>query len=331
MRRSGIVIALAIVGAGVLMGGATTSGASGPEICSTTGPRVCIDIADTPEIVAPSKAGSPTYVSYVGRITNRDNQTATHVAAKVELSGGLVLFAAASSPGSCTTAENIATCMIGKLAARATATVQVVATTPTSEGSVSAKYVVSFDERANDQETKDPKQDTVMKTEETAVDAVSGSAASFVPKGKDVTLTTDATGTGVATTGDPLIGGVNIKSPSDSLTAMIEEVSAPVTCPTGVICRGGGWLHAVVPGTFSPPLVFPLRWDDSIVPSNLNQNKFAVLTTECLDGCAIEVVSARCKSANPAPSELPCLRNVAELADGDWIGSLVNSHNGYMK
>jgi hypothetical protein len=328
MRRRWLV-ALAFAGA-ALVGGAS-SGASGVEICAANGPRVCVDVTDTPEVVAPSKAGSPTYVGYVGTITNRDNQTATHVEAKVELSAELVFFSATSSRGSCTTAGNIATCPIGRMAAGATATVEIAAKTPTTEGTASAKYTVTFDEHTNDNGTKDPKQDTVEKTEQTTVDAVSGSAASFVPKGQNVDLTTDATGTGVATPGHPLIGNVKITSPANSLTAFLEEVSASVTCPTGVICRGGGWLHATVPGTFNPPLVFPLRWDDTVVPTNLNVKKFAVLTSECPDGCTIQVVSAKCKSATPALSELPCIWNVMELGDGDWIASLISTHNGYMR
>lgn len=305
--------------------------ASGSEVCSASGPRICVDITDTPDAVAPSKAGSPTYVSYIGTIVNRDNQTATHVEAKVELSAELTLYAATSTRGSCTTAENVATCAIGRMAAGATVTFQVAAKTPTTEGTVSAKYTITFDEHTNDNGSKDPKQDTVEKTEQTTVDAVNGSAASFVPKGQNVDLSTDATGTGEATENDPLIGNVKITSPANSLTAFLEEVSASVTCPTGVVCRGGGWLHATVPGTFNPPLVFPLRWDQTVVPKSLSARKFAVLTTECLDGCTIQVVSGKCKSATPAPSELPCLWNVHELADGDWIASLISTHNGYMR
>ncbi len=324
------LVMFALAGVAVLAG-AAGSGASGPELCSASGPRVCVDVTDTPDPAAPSKAGSPTYVDYVGTITNRDNQTATHVAAQVEVSGGLTLFAATTSRGSCTTAGNVATCDIGRMATGATTTLEIVAQTPTTEGTVSAKYTVTFDEHTNDNGSKDPKQDTVEKTEQTTVDAVNGSAASFVPKGQNVELSTDSTGTGIATASDPLIGNVKITSPSRSLTAFLEEVSASVICPTGVICRGGGWLHATVPGTFDPPLVFPLRWDETVVPNGMTVKKFAILTTECLDGCTIQVVSNKCKSATPAFSELPCVWDVHELADGDWIASLISSHNGYMK
>jgi len=324
------LLVCALVG-GALFVGAAGSGASGPEICSATGPRVCLDVSDTPEIVAPSKAGSATYVDYVGTITNRDNQTATHVEAKVELSADLVLFSATSSRGSCDVAGKIVTCAIGRLAAGATATVEIAAQTPTTEGTVSAKYTVTFDEHTNDNGTKDPKQDTVEKTEQTPVDAVNGSAASFVPKGQNVDLTTDVTGNGVATAGDPLIGNVKITSPASSVTALIDEISAPVSCPDKVVCRGGDWLHASIPGAFSPPLAFPLRWDASLIPSGLNANKFALLYTECLDGCTLQVISKQCSSATPKSSELPCLFGVAKLDDGDWQATLFNNHNGYMR
>jgi len=66
-----------------------------------------------------------------------------------------------------------------------------------------------------------------------------------------------------------------------------------------------------------------------LIPSGLTAKKFAILYTECLDGCQLQVISKRCSSASPATSELPCLTGVAKLADGDWQATLLNSHNGY--
>jgi len=328
LRRAGNIIALAFLGAIVLLGGAVGSSASATEVCATSGPRVCVELVGTPATVPPSEAGSPHYVNYVAEIANRGPQSATHVTANLDLSGGLVLVSATPSVGSCSVGGT-PTCTLGRLAGGASATIDFVARVPETEGTASATLAASFDERSNDGPTADPKQDHVSATEETTVKAISGTASSFVPAGGSVELTTDPTNTGVATAADPLIGEADITQAPTGVTALIEEVAAPLACPKKVICRGGDWLHASIPGTFDPPLTFGLRWDKSIVPSNLNGKKFAVILTECLDGCPLQVVSATCHSASPAASELPCLEGVTRLPDGDWVASLLNSHNGY--
>jgi hypothetical protein len=112
---------------------------------------------------------------------------------------------------------------------------------------------------------------------------------------------------------------------------MIDEVSAPFTCPKKVICRSGDWFHAEIPGTFDPPLAFPLRWDSTLIPSSLTVKKFALIYTECLSGCKLQIISRRCSSPTPASSELPCLTGVAKLIDGDYVATLISNHNGHMR
>jgi hypothetical protein len=127
-----------------------------------------------------------------------------------------------------------------------------------------------------------------------------------------------------------LIGKAIITTSPIATTAAIDELTLAIPCPKKVICRSGDWLHADIPGTFDPPLAFPLRWDSTLIPTSLNVKKFALLYTECLDACKLQVISARCSSPTPAASELPCLRGVAKLSDGDFVATLLNSHNGYM-
>jgi Domain of unknown function DUF11 len=329
MRRWEYALVVVVVAAFTL-GGAGASGAADPETCTASAPVVCMTVSDDPAVVAPSSADSPTYVVYSATVTNRAQSAITHVTASATFSTGLLLDSASSSVGSCSTVDGLS-CTIGRLARNATATVTAVAKAPLAEGTVTASFTFSFDERLNDSESPDPKQDTVSEDEETTVDALSGTAASFVPKGASVDLTTDPTHTGVASASDPLIGNVEITSAPNSVLALIEEVAAPFSCPKRVICRGGDWLHADIPGDYNPPLAFGFRWDKSLIPSILNAKKFAVLYTECLSGCPIQVISKRCSSASPAASELPCLTDVAKLTDGDWIATLLNSHNGHMR
>jgi uncharacterized repeat protein (TIGR01451 family) len=328
--RSFAIFAVVAAGFVALLGGAARSGAAGAEVCGSSGPTVCISITGDPATVRPSEEGSPHYVSYVVQITNRGSSSATHVSVDAVLSPGLVLLSATPSTGSCTVGAT-PTCTIGNLAGGANATVRFDAQSPETEGTVTATVTASYDERANDNPGTDPKQDHVSTSEDTLVKVLAGTSASFVPEGSSVDLTTDPTDTGVATPGDPLIGAAKITQAPADVTALIEEVTAPLACPKKVICRGGDWFHANIPGTYDPPLAFPLRWDETLIPSNLNAKKFALLYTDCLNGCPLQVITAKCSSATPKPSQLPCLTGVAKLPDGDWIATLLNSHNGYMR
>jgi hypothetical protein len=252
------------------------------------------------------------------------------VTADVELTGGLVLVSVASSAGSCSV-DGQPSCDIGRLTSGAEVTIEFQARAPEAEGEATATLTVSFDEHTNDNPAPDPKQDSVASTENTTVELPDGSASSFVPKGASVELTTDPTNTGIATAADPLIGQAIITNSPIATTALIDEVSAPFTCPKKVICRGGDWFHADIPGTFDPPLAFPLRWNSTLIPSSLTPKKFALLYTACLDGCELQVISKRCSSPSPASSELPCLTGVAKLSDGDYVATLISNHNGHMR
>jgi hypothetical protein len=298
---------------------------STPE-CSASGPHVCVDLVGDPATVAPS-GDTPHYVSYISHIANEGNQSATHTTADVDLTGGLVLDSVTSSRGTCSVDAH-PTCTFGRFGSGAEATVEFVARAPETEADATASLTVSFDEVTNDGPTPDPKQDSVTASEDTAVRVPNGSAATFVPQGASLSLTTS--NTGVATATDPLIGQAVITTSPTDTTAAIDEVTLAIPCPKKVICRSGDWLHADIPGTFDPPLAFPLRWDSTLIPTSLNVKKFALLYTECLDGCKLQVISARCSSPTPAASELPCLRGVAKLSDGDFVATLLNSHNGYM-
>jgi hypothetical protein len=328
MRLRWLVV-LAFVGVALLGGGAVESAASPNEVCTTSGPNVCVDIVGDPATVAPSQPGEPPhFVSYSATVANGGAQSATHVRVDLDLSGGLVLVSATPSIGSCSIGGD-PTCQLGRIAGGATATIVFVARVPQAQGTGSASLTAMFDERSNDGPTPDPKQDSVSTAEETTISAFT--AASFVPKGASLTLSTDPTDTGVATSSDPLIGQAVITTSPIATTALIDEVTAPLSCPKKVICRSGDWFHAEIPGTFDPPLAFPLRWDTTLIPSSLNAKKFALIYTECLDGCPLQVITSRCRSQMPSIGEVPCLTGVAKQPDGDWVATLWNIHNGYMK
>ena len=315
----------------VLIGGAGVSGAQGSEVCATSGPRVCVSASATPQTVTPSRTESPTYISYAVAIANRARNNVAHTTLTASLPSGSSLVSTDAGVGSCAANDSAGlVCSLGSLASGSIAGIDVVVTAPTTQGTAVATFAVSFDEGPNDNGSSDPKQDMVSTTEAVTVAATSGSASSFVPEGASVELSTDPTGTGVATPGDALLAEAMITSAPTALTASIEEVAGALKCPKGVVCRRGDWLHATIPGTFDPPLAFTLKWDKSLVPRAQSGKKFALLLTECLSGCPLQIVSSRCPSATPAQSALPCLWDVASEPDGDWVATLFNNHNGFM-
>ena len=332
MPRLVIAFALVVLAAFGLSG-AVASGAEPPPDCTTSGPNVCADIVGDPATVSPSKPDEPPhFVTYSSTVANGGPESATHVTADLELTGGLVLVSATPSVGSCSV-NAVPTCSLGRLAGGDTATIDFTARVPQEEGPASATLTATFGE--GDGTDADPTQDSVSSTENTTIADLSGTAASFVPKGASVSLTTDPTNTGVATAADPLIGEAVITTSPIATTASIDEVAAPFTCPKKVICRDGDWFEASIPGTFNPPLAFPLaftlRWDSTLIPSSLSVKKFALIYTECLDGCKLQIISARCSSPTPNASELPCLTGVAKLRDGDYVATLISNHNGRMR
>jgi hypothetical protein len=315
----------------VLIGGAGVSGAQGSEECATSGPLVCVSASATPQTVSPSRTESPTYLSYAVAVANRSRNNVAHTTLTASLPSGSSLVSTDSGVGSCAASDSGGlVCNLGSLASGSVARIDVVVTAPMTEGTAVATFAVSFDEGPNDNGSSDPKQDTISTTEAITVAATSGSASSFVPEGASVELSTDPTGTGVATLGDALLADAMITSSPTALTASIEEVAGPLKCPKGVVCRRGDWVQATIPGIFDPPLSFTLRWDKSLIPRALSARKFALLLTECLNGCPLQIVSSRCPSATPPQSALPCLWNVASELDGDWVATLFNNHNGFM-
>jgi Domain of unknown function DUF11 len=333
MPRWGIAIALVVLAAFGLSG-AVGWAASPNQKCTTSGPNVCADIVGDPATVSPSKPDEPPhFVTYSSTVANGGPASATHVTADLELTGGLVLVSATPSVGSCSV-NAVPTCSLGRLARGDTATIDFTARVPLEEGPASATLTATFGE--GDGPDADPTQDSVSSTENTRIEDRSGTAASFVPEGASVSLTTDPTNTGVATAADPLIGEAVITTSPIATTASIDEVAAPFTCPRKVICRDGPWLEASIPGTgledgFDPPLAFTLRWDSTLIPSTLSVKKFALIYTEGLPGSKLQIISARCSSPTPKESELPCLTGVAKLRDGDYVATLKSDHNGRMR
>lgn len=327
-RRLAVFAALLV--ATLAVSAATAPNAS--AACGVTGPLVCVDVAGSSATVSPSTQSLtgllPTFVSYDVTITNQAKSTVTHVALSDAVAGG-TLVSTAPSTGTCT--PDGAQCTFGSVPSGGRVTATITVRAPLAEGQIANTATVSFDEAFNDGPTADPKQDTVAATATTLVQAVAGEAASLVPSGQEVQLDTDPTHADATTPQDANIGHARVPaSAHPAINATLNEETAPFSCPKKVICRTGAWLHADIPGTFTPALEFTLHWNKVLVLPQQSVKNLAVLHTACLTGCAIEVISARCSSSNPAPAELPCLSDVVETAS-EFRATLHSRTNGYMR
>jgi uncharacterized repeat protein (TIGR01451 family) len=322
-RGAGVVLATLAASA------AMASGASAAPVCGTTGPQVCVDVAGTPATVSPSTPLSPTFVSYDVSVVSQAQNTVTHVTLVDTLPAGSTLVSATPSAGTCTAGAGAVSCAFGSLPSRGSVTATILVRAPEVEGDVTDTATVRFDEGFNDSPVADPKQDTLTTSALTHVAAVAGEAASLVPSGADVRLDTDPTHVDVATPQDPNIGKAHIPaSEHAAVTATLNEDPAPFTCPKKQICRSGAWVHAEIPGTFTPALEFELHWSKVLVSKQQTVKNLAVLHTGCLVGCAVTVVSRRCSALDPVLTE--CLSDVVETAT-EFRATLHSRTNGYMR
>ena len=143
MPRLGIAIALVVLAAFGLSG-AVAWAASPNQKCTTSGPNICADIVGDPATVSPSKPDEPPhFVTYSSTVANGGPESATHVTADLELTGGLVLVSATPSVGSCSV-NAVPTCSLGRLAGGDTATIDFTARVPREEGPASATLTATF-------------------------------------------------------------------------------------------------------------------------------------------------------------------------------------------
>src|ERR1044072_8543346 len=101
----------------------------------------------------------------------------------------------------CSASGGKVTCTLGQVDGGTAVTAFVVIQTPSSGSALANTVTVRFDERVNDKPGSDPKQDTVVATEPTAL-ATSGTASSYVPDNNGVEISTDPTGKNVAPSTD---------------------------------------------------------------------------------------------------------------------------------
>jgi uncharacterized repeat protein (TIGR01451 family) len=320
-----------IVVALLLAAGVFAAPASAADLGSCTGATSpCVSTTSTPDTVSIATAASTTYIRYQATVHNGGTSTMTHVLVTDTLPPGTTLLGASTTKGAC--AAGTATCDLGDLAGGATATVTVNVTGPATGGTIVNTFDTVFTAGSN--AGSDPKRD-ITSLQATTVSATAGQAESWVPPGTETTISTDPSGTGVATKQQTQVAAARIQAPGVGVFASLERTPGAFSCPKGEVCRTGDWIEARalidgVSAVFDPPLRFALRWDATLVSKKQSVRNLVVFYAQEL-GAPLQVISRRCSSDQPATSELPCLTQVGEQADGDFSAVLVAAHNGYMR
>lgn len=311
---------------------ASPSLAVGAETCASSGPAVCVALGHTPDSVSAAAPGASTYAQLSAVVGNRGGSTATHVTLTDRLPAGTELVSHAVSQGACAAGADTVTCDLGRLAGGQQASLVLSVRIPGSAGELANAVTVTFDENTNDGPTPDPKQDTIEASDAIAVTTTAGSVVSWVPAGLAADLTTDPTGTGVASPAQPLVASAHVPAQATGRVAALARTTASFSCPKKAVCRAGDWMEASIPGAFTDaPLEFGLRWDASLVERRQSTRNLAVFHTDCLDGCPVTTITRHCSSGTPALFEQPCLWAVKEEQDGDFSAVLIRDHNGYMR
>lgn len=336
-RRGRTRITLAtLVGSSLLvvgLGGAGAAAADSP--CPPpSGRQLCVSVTHTPLDVSAATAAGQTFVSYTVTLRNvgKSELTQTTVAAcLVSGSGngsdcgppppGASFYSAVASAGNCTIDGATARCLVGKLQSGATATVDLVSRAPNEAGAFRNVVSTTVKERGSDTPRPDPQADTITVSEPVTTLAFGGPTAStFLPAGIATQLLAADEGQS---------GQSKIPSQHGDLTAELAITDdPPFVCPKDEICRGGGWVNAMIPGTFDA-LQFLLHWPDEFVAAKQTEKNFALFYLAC-DTCELEIISDRCSSATPSADERPCLWNVRDLGRDGFDATLISSHNGKM-
>jgi Domain of unknown function DUF11 len=317
------------------LGGAGPAAAVDSPCPPQSGRQFCVSVSHTPADVSTASAGAPTFVAYQASVRNVGKSTLTNTtltACLVAGSGsgqacapapsGASFYSAAPSAGACTITGATARCELGSLGEGGSATVELVARAPTQPGPFQNVVTVRVKERASDSPRTDPNEDTLTVAEPaTALAAGSSRASSFVPEG---------IATELLAAQEDQSGRSKIPSDHDALTASLSLTDdPPLRCPKDVVCRGGRWVSATIPGVFESGLQFVLRWPDKFVPRQQTERNFVLLYIAC-DTCAIEIIRNRCSSATPGIGEMPCLWNVRDLGRDGFEATLISPHNGKM-
>jgi hypothetical protein len=323
-RFTRLLIAL-IAALAALACAAGTANAS-PQKC---GNKLCLQTTNEPESAFVIPDG---YLIYRVEVTSRaGTSTATNVKLTFELDPRVTVVSSAGCPS----ASNTITCDLGSVDPDETPLVfrflvQVPATETAANDPLVAAASISADARQKDKgnNPNDPTNETFSAAADpVAVDRREGQSASAIPQEQAVTLDTDVDGKG-ATREDQRTAKFTVFTKGFFTSAAIDDEvpDNSFDCPDGLICPGGGWTQAIIPGPFGlfdqfigdNSIIIELNYDSRTVPDDLTELNYVLIHdrdyNDPLHPLDLELISERC-SATPGP---PCLIDVDELPGGDF-------------
>jgi Domain of unknown function DUF11 len=340
LRLLGVALAIGI-GAALLLWPAAGRADHEPPACTGKQGKqrnLCVQVTDSPDPVAYSVFdGNATWLSYRAVITNTGSSKLRRVRMKAQLPAGSTLSRVRSRSGECSGQGTRAACRIGALKRHGRAIVDIVVTVPASadpsppDVTLANAVTASFRKRFSHQ-PREPREKTTY-VESTVVSKSAGQT--YVPAGASGRVGTDPDEAQYASSAIPdasaaVLASLEVGAPDD----FCEHGKVTIDDET-YVCRDGGFVEASVTNAVSgatyvnaqSPLVFNLRWDDSLVSYKQNVKNFVVFYQSTATS-PIEVIDTRCDAA---VSTLPCLRNVTKLADGGFSVDLVKQDNGRMR
>jgi hypothetical protein len=314
MGRIARLLALTALTLVVLSLPSAARAATTQHVCSDTD-RVCVDVTALDAAVS---AGG--WTRYEVTLSNNGPSAITNAAVDLTAENGTPV-----APSSCLLAGAVADCALGQVPAGDSRTITgVVFHAGSTDLDPATGLVQRIDTVAsyyNGASDPDPgRQDTIRVTTDTAAPS-DGTAVSWIPQDTAARLATvDSLQTITA----------HIPPQSNAITAQLgKDLATPFTCPKGEVCRGGGWLTAVVPFAYTDaPLGFRLHWDAALVAKRQTVRNFVVWHLSDLG--VLEQISRKCSSPTPPPAELPCLTDIS-VGTGGADATLLTTHNGRMR
>jgi uncharacterized repeat protein (TIGR01451 family) len=338
VRRLGLVLGAGIAVA--LAGPAPSLANHAPETCTANSQNAigCVLVTDTPDPVSYSSFdGNQTFLRYRAVVTNRSRSgTLSHVDLTEALPPGTTCVSAATTRGTASCGADSASASISQLKRGQAATVDVVVTAPATSDpdppdlTIVNQVTVAF----SDNNPNDPGKDaTVTYSETTTVTKDAGQ--SFCPEGESCQVDTDPDQIQYA--------NALVPDPKSDLLVTLGLLPEDAFCVDGTVrisgknyvCREGGFVDVSVTDVDSGaqyvdtanPLVFHLRWEASLVDPQQRVRNFVVFYRTDASS-PVQVISEVC---NAGATNTPCLRNIAEEADGAWSVDLVKPDNGHMR
>jgi hypothetical protein len=324
MRTLALLLILSCVAVAALVG-AGGSAASSTTQCSVPAPNgrlVCVSVEDSDGVSPSGLVGSGNrqanvlaYQFYKLTVSNNGGSTLTNGTMTVDLtdtvpSGSVVSTAAFTPSGSSpacsatSTSPNRVTCSLGNLPANASTPLLVLGyRTSTSLGvtATTAAITTSFKEGGN---PNGANPSTFSITETTSLEPDPEASVAWSPPGQQVAMATSPTF-------DAQFSSLDYKVPAGKSPFVATMNEGPRSfCGTGLSCFGEQvTTHLPAPDvdTFTATNLFHLQITISLdaVPGG---NTSGVVLVHRLDDNTVEIVSTKCSSSPPSPTDaLPCL------------------------